>query len=313
MTRCGTKVAVLMGGVSSEREVSLHSGEGVAKALREAGFDVLEAVADSADLKCLDGAQVDAVFVALHGVFGEDGQVQQLLEEAGLPYTGSDPQASRAAMDKVTSKEAFVAAGLRTPDYEVLEDMPDAGRAEAICKRLGPTLVTKPAAQGSSIGVSIVERDELSVALREALSFDGRAVVERYVPGREITVGIVGRRALPVIELRPHHRFFDYTAKYTKGETDYMVDPDLPEGVAEEAQQMALAAFDCLGCRDLARVDMIYGDDGCIYVFEVNTIPGFTETSLVPMAAAAQGRDFPALCGEIVRMALERISATRMS
>lgn len=302
-----------MGGVSSEREVSLHSGEGVAKALREAGFGVLEAVVDSADLKCLNGAQADAVFVALHGAFGEDGQVQQLLEEAGLPYTGSDPEASRAAMDKVASKESFAAAGLKTPDYKVLADMPDAAGAEAIWKRLGPTLVVKPSAQGSSIGVSIVERDDLSAALSEALSFDGRAVVERCVQGREITVGIVGRRALPVIELRPHHRFFDYTAKYTKGETDYVVDPDLPEGVAEEAQRMALAAFDCLACRDLARVDMFYGDDGCIYVLEVNTIPGFTETSLVPMAAAAQGRDFPALCGDIVRMALERVSATRMS
>ena len=302
-----------MGGVSSEREVSLHSGEGVANALRAAGFDVIDAIVDSRDLSCLEGVDVDVVFVALHGAFGEDGGVQRLLEESGLPYTGSDPEASRVAMDKVESKKRFIAAGLAIPEFETLDRIPDNAWTGALASRMGPTLVVKPSAQGSSIGVSIVEPDELGAAVAEALTFDGRAVVERYVRGREITVGIVGRRALPVIELRPHHKFFDYTAKYTKGETDYVIGPDLPGGVAAEAQRMALEAFDCLGCRDLARVDMIYGDDGTVYVLEVNTIPGFTETSLVPMAAAAEGRDFPALCGDIVRMALGRVSATRTS
>lgn len=310
MKKQKTKVAVLMGGVSSEREVSLHSGAGVAKALRSAGFEVVEAVVDEADLGCLDGVAADAVFVALHGAFGEDGQVQRLLEKAGLPYTGSGPEASLLAMDKVQSKERFAAAGLVTPEFLVAEAPAAGAQRAAVMERLGPVVVVKPAAQGSSIGVSIVEADGLAAALSEAVSFDGRAVVERYIPGREITVGIVGEEALGVIELRPHHKFFDYTAKYTKGETDYIIDPELPGGIAQEARAAALAAFRSLGCRDLARVDMIYGDDGRLYVLEVNTIPGFTETSLVPMAAAARGRDFPALCGDLVRMATERV-ATR--
>ncbi len=303
-----TRVAVLMGGVSSEREVSLRSGRGVAKALAGAGFEVIEAIVDTPDLACLSQVEADVVFVALHGAFGEDGQVQALLEEAGIAYTGSDPTASRAAMDKVESKKRFAAAGLQTPEYVVVRGAIDDAAAGSFKVRSGEMMVVKPAAEGSSIGVSIVNPDGLDAALEGALSLGGTAIVERYVPGREITVGVVGRQALPVIELRPHGAFFDYTAKYTKGQTDYVVDPDLGEGVSLRAREAAMAAFDCLGCRDLSRVDMIFGRDGLLYVLEVNTIPGFTETSLVPMAAAAMGRDFATLCGDIVRMALARLA-----
>ncbi len=303
------KVAVLMGGVSSEREVSFHSGRGVAAALGTSGYEVFEAVVDEPNLSCLDGMDVDIAFVALHGAFGEDGQVQALLEEVGIPYTGSGPAASRAAMDKAVSKKKFCEAGVQTAPYRVLEGIPDEPEADEILSALGPRVVVKPSAQGSSIGVSIVYRDGFKEALGEALGFDARAIVEPYIEGRELTVGVIGDEALPIVELHPQDEFFDYDAKYEKGRTEYIVDPALPEEIARSVKSEALRAFECLGCRDLGRVDMMLSKDGGIYVFEVNTIPGFTETSLVPMAAAAAGRDFPALAKDLVEMALERFSA----
>ncbi len=305
------RAAVLMGGVSSEREVSLHSGEGVAAALSAGGFDVSRAVFDDASLSSIDGIDIDVAFVALHGAFGEDGGVQALLEEAGVAYTGSGPQASRDAMDKVVTKEKFAEAGISTARYVVLTAVPKDVEGEEIFAKFGERVVVKPSEQGSSIGVSIVGSDGFEEACEEALSYDGRAIVEPYIRGRELTVGIVGEEALPVVELRPKGAFFDYRAKYEKGQTECVVGPELPEGVEEEVNRQALGAFGCLGCRDLGRVDMILGDDGRVYVLEVNTIPGFTETSLVPMAAAAAGKDFPRLCGDIVEMALERYSAAR--
>jgi len=300
-----------MGGVSSEREVSLHSGQGVADALREAGFDVFPAVLDSADLRVIEGRHVDVAFIALHGQFGEDGRIQRLLEEVGIPYTGSGPEASANAMDKIVTKRMFAEAGVPNAAYVVLEGPSDAAAADRVFSKLGPKVVVKPSSQGSSIGVSIVERGCFDVAVREALAYDGRVIIEPFIKGRELTLGIVGGRALPIIELKPHRQFFDYTAKYQYGETTYVIDPELPEGVAQAATRAGLDAFACLGCRDLARVDMMLSEDNEVFVLEVNTIPGFTETSLVPMAAKATGVDFPALCRELVEMALERFAAAR--
>lgn len=300
-----------MGGVSSEREVSLHSGEGVASALETSGYDVFRAVLNDASLSCLRGVEVDAAFVALHGAFGEDGQVQTLLEEAGVAYTGSGPQASRDAMDKIVSKEKFAAAGVRTLPYVVLDGQPDEAACDGIIEQLGGRVVVKPSAQGSSIGVSIVTRRGLREAAAEGLRYDGRAIVEPYAAGREITVGIVGGEVQPIVELRPHQEFFNYEAKYEKGQTEYIVGARLPAGAAEAARREALLAFGCLGCRDLGRVDMILADTGEVYVLEVNTIPGFTQTSLVPMAAAAAGRDFVSLCTDLLEMALVRFQALR--
>jgi D-alanine-D-alanine ligase len=253
-----TTVAVIMGGFSSEREVSLHSGEGVAAALREAGFGVVDVDLHESDLDALRGLEFDVAFIALHGEFGEDGRIQGLLEEAGIPYTGSGPVASRDAMDKVVSKRKFAEAGIPMPDYIVLDAVPADDLADQITQRLSTRLVVKPSAQGSSIGVSIVGPEDLGCAVSKALEFDGRAIVERYVSGRELTVGIVGERALSVIELRPTTDFFDYEAKYTKGRTHYIVNPDIPREIDEAARTYALEAFNCLGCRDLARVDMVY-------------------------------------------------------
>lgn len=306
-----TTVAVLMGGVSSEREVSLHSGEGVARALREAGFNVLEVDIREPDLSCLNNLDFDVAFLALHGAFGEDGKIQALLEEAGIAYTGSGPEASRDAMDKVVSKRKFADQGIPISDYLVIDTVPDDAAAFDVAKRLSSKVVVKPSAQGSSIGVSIVGIEDLARAAAEALAFDGRAIIEPYIAGRELTVPIIGGEALPIIELKPLSEFFDYTAKYTKGQTHYIIDPDLPGDIERSARRYAIEAFNCLGCSDLARVDMIYQDGGGVLVLEVNTIPGFTETSLVPMAAAAVGRDFPTLCGDLVRMALERFWATK--
>jgi len=304
-------VAVLMGGVSSEREVSLRSGQAVAEGLRQAGFTVFEAVANQNDLSALEGLAIDGVFIALHGGFGEDGRVQRLLEGAGIPYTGSGPAASLAAMDKGVSKQRFIAAAVPTAPYVVLESLPGPADCAAVFTRLGPRVVVKPIAQGSSIGVSIVERDGFESAVRAAIGFDGRAIVETFVKGRELTVGVLGDRALPIVELRPRRSFYDYTAKYTKGQTEYIVNPDLPAGVASTVSRAGLAAFQCLGCRDFGRVDMMLSERGDVFVLEVNTIPGFTETSLVPKAAKAAGVDFPALCATIVEMALERSTAAR--
>ena len=223
-------VAVLMGGVSSEREVSLHSGPAVAEGLRQAGFEVFDAIVDDRSLASIDGLDIDAAFIALHGEFGEDGGIQELLEAAGIPYVGCGPEASRAALDKVVTKRLFTAAGIPTAAYVALDEAPDKAETDSIFRELGPKVVVKPSAQGSSIGVSIVERDGFEEALAKAAKYDGSVIVERFVKGRELTVGIVGEKTLPIIELRPHREFFDYTAKYQSGETDYIVNPDLPRG-----------------------------------------------------------------------------------
>lgn len=303
--------AVMMGGVSTEREVSLHSGQGVAQALRAAGFDVFEAVVDDESLASIEGLEVDVAFVVLHGKFGEDGGIQRLLEKAGVPYVGSPPEASRDAMDKVATKRIFARSGVPAPAYVVLEDVPGTDGEDRIFAEFGEKVVVKPSAQGSSIGVSIVGREGLAPAVVESLRYDGRVIVEPYIKGRELTVGVIGDRALEIIELRPHRDFFDYVAKYQYGETDYIVRPNLPDALAGMVRQVALDAFKCLGCRDIARVDMMLSEDDEIFVLEANTLPGFTETSLVPMAAAAEGVDFPALCRELVEMALERAGVPR--
>lgn len=304
-------VAVLMGGVSSEREVSLHSGKAVAQGLRKAGFDVYEALVDDRSLSSLEGFDIDVAYIALHGEFGEDGGVQVLLEDVGIPYTGSGPESSRDAMDKGITKAKFSEVGVPTPAYAVLEEAPNPRGADNLFARLGPRVVVKPVCQGSSIGVEIADRRDFPAAIDRALVHDGRVVVESFVAGRELTVGIVGDRTLPIVEMKPHREFFDYTAKYQQGQTDYIVNPALPDGVAARCAEAAMNAFTCLGCRDIGRVDIMLDASGEIFVLEVNTIPGATDTSLVPKAAAAAGMDFPTLCRRLVEMALERSTAIR--
>jgi D-alanine-D-alanine ligase len=287
-------VAVLKGGPSAERDVSLASGAAVARALRQLGYDVKEVDLQSTDVQLPGG--IDAVFIALHGTFGEDGKLQEVLTRRGIPYTGSDAESSHRSFDKVVSKRIFEQQGIRTPRYEVLR------RGEA--RTLPLPVVVKPPRQGSSIGVTIVhEEADWDDALAEAFKLDEEVLVEAYIAGRELTVGIVGEQVLPVIEIRAPEGNYNYRAKYTKGMTEYHVPAPIGDEATRACQDMAWRAFAALGCRGMARVDIRMAQDGTLYVLELNTIPGFTETSLLPKAARAAGIEFPELCQRILNLA----------
>jgi len=327
------RVAVVMGGVTPEREISLRSGAALSKSLREAGFEVVEvdvvslspgneptfspvagAVAVSYEelpsLLRREGCEV--AVLALHGPYGEDGHVQALLEVAGIPYTGSGVLASALGMNKAASKRIFKAAGLSVPEgFEVSRETSPKEAFERAEKELGLPVVVKPTSQGSTVGVSIVrERGEMEGALREALKFGPKALVEEFIPGREITVGVMdGKdpRPLPIIEIKPltGTGLYDFEAKYAPGGSEHIVPARLTEAERRAVEGAAVGAFKALGCKGVARVDMRLREDGKAFVLEVNTIPGFTETSLVPEAARAAGISFPELAAMMVRMALE--------
>jgi len=311
-------ILVLRGGPGAEREVSLAGGQCVANALRKAGHEVLEADIAPDNLSILAGEdfkKIDIVFPVLHGTFGEDGQLQQILEDRRIRFVGSDSQSSRLAMDKYRSKEVFLKAGLLTPHAELL----DRARLEKSCcqdpdlwyeeliEQIGLPCVIKPNLQGSSVGVIIARQiDQALEAIRDTLSSYGDCLLEQFISGRETTVGIVGQRALPVLEVKPATGFYDYQAKYLAEDTSYLFDLDLSEKELELMQDQALRAFSTLGCRDLARVDFIRDSQGNNCLLEVNTIPGFTDHSLVPKAAAHMGIGMPDLCDQIVQLAYSR-------
>jgi D-alanine-D-alanine ligase len=298
------KTAVLMGGVSSEREVSLRSGAAVAGGLRARGHTVHEAVVEDRTLASLGDVTPDVVFIALHGAFGEDGEVQGLLDARGLRYTGAGPEASRRALDKLLTKETFASAGVPTPPY-VAFSREDAD-ADALAATLGYPVVVKPANEGSSVGVAIArDREGLGGAIERALSFGPRGLAERHVAGKELHVGILGSEALPVVWVRPAREFYDYEAKYGQAGTVYVCPAPLDAAADAAVRDAAQRAFAALGCRHFGRVDILLASDGTPFVLEVNTIPGFTETSLLPKAAAAAGIPFPELCDTIARMARE--------
>ena len=288
------KVAVLMGGPSSERAVSLRSGAAVAKALRERGYEVAEVVVgeDSA-FELPEG--MEAAFVAMHGRFGEDGTIQQMLRDRGVPHTGSSPEASARAFDKSRSKPAIAAAGIPTPAYELLR--------KGDRRTLPLPVVVKPVGQGSSVGISRVFREEeWEGALAGALGYDEMALVEEFIPGRELTVGVVGVEALPVVEIVAPDDFFDYHAKYTAGVSRHVVPAPISEETAAGCREAALATFQALGCSGMGRVDIRLRPDGKFFVLELNNIPGMTELSLLPDAARAHGWSFPELCERILDM-----------
>ena len=295
MNRRFKHVAVLMGGISKEREVSLRSGASVAGALREAGYQVDEVDINGHDFKIPEG--VEAAFIALHGDFGEDGQIQRILEQKHVPYTGSDPQSSWISFSKNLTKDILVRHSITTPAFEILH------RGQ---KRTLPLpVVVKPTRQGSSFGVHLVRHeDDWRVALEESLSYNNEALAEEHIPGRELTVGIVGNEVLPVIEIKAPEGNYDFRAKYTKGVTEYIVPAELESAQAAECRKLALDTFRALQCRGLGRVDLRMSPEGRIYVLELNTIPGFTETSLLPKAARAAGYSFAGLCEKIMEMAM---------
>ena len=303
------RVAVLMGGTSAEREVSLNTGAQVAAALAERGF-ATECI-DTADLSFIERVRAGAfgvVFICLHGRFGEDGTVQGLLELLGLPYVGSGILASALAMDKVMSKHIFAAEGLETPAFRTLR----AGESldpEAIVQALGTKLVVKPASEGSSVGMTIVhEPAELPEALTRAFSHDATVIVEEFIAGVEVTVGVIGNSellALPTLEIVPENEFYDYESKYVPGMSRHIIPARVSEALRAECQAIAVAAHRALGCRGMSRADTIVEPSGRVQLLEVNTIPGMTATSLLPDAARAAGISFPELCERLIMLALE--------
>ena len=293
-------ITVMLGGPSAEREVSLQSGAAVVKALRSLGHavDELDPRTDSWTLP----AGTEVVFLALHGTYGEDGTVQRHLEALGLPYTGCDSEASRMAFDKVITKNRCVQAGVPTARFEVFTSSDARWPAG-----WQPPVVLKPVRQGSSVGLQFVERvEDWNAALVEAFRYDSEVLLEEKIPGRETTVGILGQEALPIVEVRPRHGGYDYRNKYTAGRTEYFCPASFDGVTTRQIQQAALGAFRSVGGRDYGRVDVIVRSNGEPVVLEVNTLPGMTETSLLPKAAAAAGIHFPALCQRMVDLAMQR-------
>ncbi|HPQ67373.1 MAG TPA: D-alanine--D-alanine ligase, partial [bacterium] len=289
------RVGVLLGGPSSEREISIKSGKAVSRALRSRGVEVVEIGIEEEVREGLAREALDAAFVVLHGRFGEDGQVQALLEKMGVPYTGSGVEASRLALDKAASRAVFRGCGLPVPETVLVRN----GSAPARLPFPFPVVV-KPSREGSSIGLGMArDREELEAACRTASAYDRTVLVEPLIAGKEITVGILGDRALPAVEIIPSHPFFDFEAKYTPGVSEFLVPARLETSVAERAARVALSAHAALGCYAYSRVDMLVRPGGDPVLLEVNTIPGFTENSLYPRACAAVGISFEELCLEL--------------
>lgn len=290
MSRTFKKITVLQGGPSTEREVSLRSGAAVAQALTEAGYEVTSVTVEGEDVKIPAGTEL--IFVCLHGTFGEDGKLQRLLDKTGIPYTGSREAASRDAFDKVVTKSIFIEHGLPTPQSQLITKIDEL--------TLDLPVAVKPPCQGSSVGVTLVhERTQLQPALDLALQYGNRALVEKLIVGKELTVGILDGKALPVIEIRIKAGFYDYNNKYTAGASEHLCPAPLDADTTAAVQRVALGAHQAIGCGIYSRVDVILAEDGQPYLLEVNTVPGMTATSLVPDAAKVAGLSMPQLCSLI--------------
>jgi D-alanine-D-alanine ligase len=324
------KVALLMGGTSAEREISLRTGHGIALALRNLGHEVT--AVDAADGQLLPAGeeekaalpsalenlpmlsvqavaksdpihQAEEVFLALHGGAGEDGTIQALLELAGKPYTGSGVLASALAMNKAMSKKVFEREGIPTPRWQLLQ-RGDASHRVDVEALGGFPIVVKPNEQGSTVGLTIVTRaEDLAGAIELAFEYGSETLVEQYIPGRELTVAVLGDEPLPIVEIRPKGGHYDYESKYTAGRSEYFCPADLPEALAAEIRRIGLAAVTALGCRGVARVDFRLSPADAPSCLEVNTIPGMTPTSLVPMAARARGMSYDQLVGKMLELA----------
>jgi D-alanine-D-alanine ligase len=343
-------IAVLLGGMSPERNISLLSGRAVVRALSQKGHRVTavdpargsncvvsqseldsarpepvsaellasfspQSLADCIMSNALDG--IDVVFIALHGRYGEDGYVQSLLDLRGIPYTGSAMLASALAMDKAATKVMFEAVQVPTPPWVTFTaaTADDEGAHEECLRQLGTSVVVKPNDQGSTVGMTIVHRateHDLRSAIHEALDYSSLALVETYVPGRELTVAVLGGEALPIIEIEPKEGFYDYQNKYTKGRTEYHCPADVPDYVAHHVQSLAVMAHEVVGCRAYSRVDFRLTPEMEPWCLEVNTIPGFTETSLVPMAAAQCGIEFGDLCETIIDLSTRGVLGSQV-
>jgi D-alanine-D-alanine ligase len=291
------KIGVLMGGVSAEREVSLRSGAAIYNALKGLQYNAVFVDVGADICSILQRDQIEIAFLALHGGYGENGAIQGLLDVLGVPYTGSGVLASALAMDKEASKKIFLYHHIPMPPFAVLNKEHRTERME-----FDLPWVVKPSTEGSSIGVSIVkDKKDFQKAVEDAFSFGPKVIVEEYIEGQEIQVGILNNRILGGVEVRPSVEFYSYEAKYTAGLTEYILPPHLEKEVYEKAQCAALAAHEALGCQGATRVDLRVDREGNPFVLEVNTIPGMTETSLLPKIAGRAGLDFRGLIEEILR------------
>ena len=314
------RIGVLMGGPSTERDISIKSGKAVFRALKKNKINAVSyelAMSPNTNgytqaVKEKIGAlDIDIAFIALHGEFGEDGTIQKILEEMKIPYTGSKTRASKLGIDKINSREIFEKNNIQVPRYnvvvrsEALAEEPVSDNIKIFFEDLGMPIVVKPSKEGSSIGLSMVDSENsLYDAVSKAFKYSDRVIIEEYIQGREITVGILEDKALPIVEIVPRNRFFDFEAKYNKGITDYHVPAEIDKEKYRECQEMALLAHKVIGARFFSRVDMILSKDGIPYVLELNTIPGLTEISLLPMAANEAGIDFNQLALKILESAL---------
>ncbi len=290
------KVGILMGGISDERDISLKSGNAVLKALSKSNYNVMPIDVDRDVALRISEEKIDVAFIALHGRYGEDGCIQGLLELMDVPYTGSGVTSSAIAMDKVATKKVLVYHGIQVPAFKVV----NASEVPSL-RSLKMPVVVKPVAQGSTIGVSVVEDySDLQRAIDHTFEYGQTALIERFIDGREFTVGILNGRPLPVIEICSSRRIYDFEAKYTTGNTDCIVPAELSREDEEGIRGIALESYGAVGCRGAARVDLIMDGCGAVNVLEVNTVPGLTETSLLPMAAASGGMGFSRLIEEIL-------------
>lgn len=308
------RIAVLSGGESAEREISLESGDAVCRALAGRGHRIISIDPAMTDLSQYDWSEVDAVFIALHGTYGEDGQVQAILERASIPFTGSDSAASQLSFSKSASKERFTQCHLPTPAYVLIHETDNAAWIGGQAKKLGFPLVVKPDAQGSSLGVSIAKSPKnLPQALTECFHYDAFGLLETVIEGSEWTVGFLNDRALPLIQIETGRPFFDYNAKYTEQTTQYLFDFALPTNIVKSIEQTARSACEALGTSGLSRVDLRLDKYQRPWLLEVNTIPGLTEHSLIPKAAARLGIDLGELCEQAVTHCQRQAEARQRS
>ncbi len=313
IVRSKLKVAVLAGGIGAERDISIQSGRCVAEALKEAGFEVVTADIRPDNLDILNDSSIDVFFPALHGKFGEDGRLQQILEDRSLLYAGSGPNASSLAFDKMASKKLFEEIGVATPAAIEFGPETDIDRLEEQLRHFTNSYVVKPIRQGSSVGVNIISTPHEAVdAAKETFSEFGDCMIEEFVPGREVTVGILYGLALPIIEVRAKSGFYDYHAKYVDEKTEYLFDTITDTAMAANISHAAVDCFDALGCRNFARVDFLLGNDRIAYALEANTIPGFTSHSLLPKAAAKAGLSMSDLCSNIVEAAYSSLAGHKI-
>ncbi|MFC1708549.1 D-alanine--D-alanine ligase [Candidatus Omnitrophota bacterium] len=301
------KIGVICGGLSSERDISLESGAAIFSALIKDGLDVSQidlTTENPAQVQSvIKDAGIDVAFIAMHGKFGEDGKLQAILEDVGIAYVGSDSLASTLAMDKIVAKKVFEENNIPVASYRVLNRFREYDFKKEDYKF---PLVVKPQSQGSSVGIAFVNKlEELDQALRSAFRYDDNVLIEDYIEGRELTVGILDNRALEPIEIVPKNQFFDFQAKYSKGMTDYIIPAPIEPDLREQIQYLSLKTHKVLGCCHFSRVDLLIDKQGSPFILELNTIPGFTSTSLLPKAALFEGITFSQLCIKLLSLAIK--------